>query len=125
MKAIVDEHGPAVVSKRTKQAGDAAPDQWGWVERTVWTQRMLEALENGVKGGVWFSLVDKLYRRTTLDAAWKRVRQAGGAPGSDRQSLGEFEISRGKDHIRWTNKYFRDLGYFSLYDAHCALLQSS
>ena len=37
----------------------------------------------------------------------------------------EKGISRGKDHIRWPNKYFRDLGYFSLYDAHCALLQSS
>jgi len=52
---------------------------------------MLEALEDGVKGDVWFSLIDKVYRRTTLDAAWKRVRQAGGAPGSDRQSLKAFE----------------------------------
>ncbi|MDY6874503.1 MAG: group II intron reverse transcriptase/maturase [Chloroflexota bacterium] len=52
---------------------------------------MLEALEKGVKGGVWFSLIDKVYRRTTLEAAWKRVRRAGGAPGSDRQSLGQFE----------------------------------
>jgi RNA-directed DNA polymerase len=34
-------------------------------------------------------------------------------------------ISRGKDNIRWPNKYFQDLGYFSLYDAHRSLLQSS
>lgn len=34
-------------------------------------------------------------------------------------------ISRGKDNIRRPNEYFRDLGYFSLYDAHRALLQSS
>jgi len=34
-------------------------------------------------------------------------------------------ISRGKDNIRWPNKYFQDLGYFSLYDAHRTLLQSS
>ena len=27
---------------------------------------MLEALEKGVKGGVWFSLIDKVYRPTTL-----------------------------------------------------------
>jgi len=33
-------------------------------------------------------------------------------------------ISRGKDNMRWPNKYFRDLGYFSLYDAHRALRQS-
>jgi RNA-directed DNA polymerase len=24
---------------------------WSWVEATVWTNRMLAALENGVKGG--------------------------------------------------------------------------
>ena len=52
---------------------------------------MLEALERGVKGGVWFSLIDKVYRLKTLEAAWRRVRQAGGAPGSDRQSLEQFE----------------------------------
>jgi RNA-directed DNA polymerase len=52
---------------------------------------MLEALERGVKGGVWFSLIDKVYRPKTLAAAWSRVRRAGGAPGSDRQSLEQFE----------------------------------
>lgn len=82
---------PATVSEETKQAGETCSDRWSWVERTVWTERMLEALEKGVKGGVWFSLIDKVYRRTTLEAAWKRVRRAGGAPGSDRQSLGQFE----------------------------------
>jgi RNA-directed DNA polymerase len=34
-------------------------------------------------------------------------------------------ISGNKDHLRWPNKYFRDHGYFSLYDAHCRLLRSS
>ena len=29
-----------------------------WVVRSVWTGRMLEALDKGVKGGVWFSLID-------------------------------------------------------------------
>jgi RNA-directed DNA polymerase len=91
VKATLYEGKPAVVSQRAKQAGEACSDRWSWVERTVWTERMLEALENGVKGGVWFSLIDKVFRRTTLDAAWKRVRQAGGAPGSDRQSLEAFE----------------------------------
>ena len=42
----------------TKQSGEARPVEWEWVERTVWTERMLEALRNGVKGGVWFSLID-------------------------------------------------------------------
>jgi RNA-directed DNA polymerase len=41
-----------------------------WVETSIWTQRMLTALENGVKGGKWFSLIDKVYRlHTTLGLA--------------------------------------------------------
>jgi len=85
------EKKPAAVPKEAKQAGEACSDRWSWVERTVWTERMLEALQKGVKGGVWFSLIDKVYRPKTLAAAWNRVRQAGGAAGSDRQSLEEFE----------------------------------
>jgi RNA-directed DNA polymerase len=63
------EKKPATVSKEAKQAGETCSDRWGWVEHTVWAERMLKALEKGVKGGVWFSLIDKVYRRTTLDAA--------------------------------------------------------
>ena len=33
-------------------AGDIALG-WKWVERSVWTDRMLMALEQGVKGGRW------------------------------------------------------------------------
>ena len=84
---IKREQRPARVSE-TKQAGEA---RWDWVERAVWTDRMLEALEKGVKGGVWFSLIDKVYRPKTLMAAWRRVRAAGGAAGTDRQSLKAFE----------------------------------
>jgi len=61
------------------------------VERTVWTDRMLEALEKGVKGGVWFSLIDKVYRPRTLTAAWFQVKGKGKAVGSDQQSLEQFE----------------------------------
>ena len=28
-----------------------APREWPWVERSVWTERMLAALGNGVQGG--------------------------------------------------------------------------
>ena len=42
-----------------KQAGDIGA-RWAWVEPAVWTERMLTALENGVKGGKWFSLMDKV-----------------------------------------------------------------
>jgi len=79
------------VLKETKQTGEIRPTQWDWVERSVWTDRMLEALEKGVKGGVWFSLIDKVYRPTTLLAAWFAVKANRGSAGSDRQSIKDFE----------------------------------
>jgi hypothetical protein len=39
------------------------------LEPKVWTMRMLEALVNGVKGGKWFSLIDKVHRSETLRLA--------------------------------------------------------
>src|SRR5271167_3324429 len=41
------------------QGGEAQRD-FAWVEASVWTERMLSALGNGVKGGKWFSLMDKV-----------------------------------------------------------------
>jgi RNA-directed DNA polymerase len=64
--------------------------EWGWVDRTVWTERMLAALDNGVQGGKWFSLIDKVYRPQTLAAAWQQVQANRGAAGIDGQSVGRF-----------------------------------
>ncbi|MEJ5366591.1 MAG: reverse transcriptase domain-containing protein, partial [Desulfosoma sp.] len=79
-----------------KQAVEAA-SRWGWVERNVWTERMLEALERGVKGGKWFSLIDKVSRRTTLEAAWKQVRANKGSAGTDHQGIEEFEVRKDEE----------------------------
>lgn len=62
-------------------------------ERGVWTLKMLEALQNGVKGKVWFSLMDKVYKEGTLQMAWEKVRSNAGACGVDRISVERF----GKD----------------------------
>jgi RNA-directed DNA polymerase len=51
---------------------------------------MLAALENGVKGGKWFSLIDKVYRAETLKAAWQKVQANAGAAGVDGQSVRRF-----------------------------------
>lgn len=75
---------------RAKQAGEARPTKWSWVERMVWTPRMLEALEEGVKGGVWFSLIDKVAHFRTLWLAWERVAANKGSAGSDLQSVEAF-----------------------------------
>ena len=53
---------PVPVPARATQAGET-PARWAWVEPSVWTPRMLTALDTGVKGGVWFSLIDKLAER--------------------------------------------------------------
>ena len=52
---------------------------------------MVSALENGVKGGRWYSLMDKVYAPATLSAAWERVRVNDGAAGVDSQSIERFE----------------------------------
>ena len=44
---------------KVKQGREVAL-QWEWTEASVWTERMLAALERGVKGGKWFSLMDKI-----------------------------------------------------------------
>ena len=61
------------VSATTKQEAESHdleggnnPAEWTWVEGCVWTAPMLAALGNGVKGGKWFSLMDKVYAKKTL-----------------------------------------------------------
>jgi RNA-directed DNA polymerase len=61
------------------------------VEASVWTDRMVSALENGVKGGRWYSLMDKVFAPDTLEAAWDKVQANKGAAGVDGQSIGRFK----------------------------------
>ncbi len=59
---------------------------------------MLAALGNGVKGNKWFSLIDKVYRLRTLEAAWQDVKRNKGAAGVDGQSIKRFE-ARASDYL--------------------------
>ena len=49
------EESPKAVPPAANQFG-YDPLRWAWVEPAVWTERMLTALEQGVKGNRWFSL---------------------------------------------------------------------
>lgn len=80
-----------LVPEGARQGADTPERNWAWVEATVWTERMLSALANGVKGGKWFSLMDKVVRPNTLTAAWQKVASNGGAAGVDRQGIDRFE----------------------------------
>lgn len=87
-----DGRKPEAVLRRDaagKRAGEA-DGGWSWVEPTVWTARMLTTLEQGVKGGKWYSLIDKLYPEATLRAAYARVAANRGAAGVDHVGIEQF-----------------------------------
>lgn len=84
-----ESQAPAVPKAATQGAETHGRD-WSWVEASVWNERMLAALKNGVKGGKWFSLIDKVYRVETLRAAWQKVEGNAGAAGVDGQSVEGF-----------------------------------
>lgn len=81
------------------------PAHWAWVERSVWTDRMLTALERGVKGNVWFSLIDKVTSKANLLAATQSVVSKKGSGGVDHVTTKQFsknaslEIDRLHDEL--------------------------
>lgn len=88
MNRDASQTAPAVPARATQ--GAEARD-WSWVEDAVWTERMVSALVNGVKGGRWYSLMDKVFAPDTLDVAWMKVAANKGASGVDGQSIKRFE----------------------------------
>jgi RNA-directed DNA polymerase len=52
---------------------------------------MLAALENGVKGGMWFSLIDKVSNPKSLWSAWAQVAHNKGCAGTDGITIRQFE----------------------------------
>lgn len=97
---------PAPVTKESKQAGEVRA-RWAWTESSVWTERMLLALENGVKGGQWFSLIDKVYRKRTLRKAFDRVARNRGSAGVDHVSIDRFR-SRLEEELETLSEALRD-----------------
>jgi RNA-directed DNA polymerase len=84
------EEEPSVsVPARDKQAEE---DLWQRhkAERGVWSEPMLVALERGLKGNKWFSLIDKVWSERTLELAWEKVESNAGACGVDGITIGRF-----------------------------------
>lgn len=52
---------------------------------------MLTTLEQGVEGGKWFRLFDKVFAERNLWAAFQQVAKNDGAAGVDHQSVKDFE----------------------------------
>ena len=111
MKTIEKEERPSEVGENPKQDGEVQiRERWRWTEPSVWTERMLTALEKGVKGGKWFSLVDKVYSSENLRASWEKVRSNGGAAGVDRQSIEAYEKEAEKNLVE-LEKILREGNY--------------
>jgi RNA-directed DNA polymerase len=83
------EDKSAEVPGRDRQVEEDLWQRHG-AERGVWTEAMLVALEKGVKGNKWFSLIDKVASARTLAMAWEKVRTNAGACGVDRISVEFF-----------------------------------
>lgn len=65
--------------------------RWAWAQASVWTDRMLTALEDGVKGGVWFSLIDKVCSERNLSSSWSKVAANKGSAGVDHVTVETYE----------------------------------
>jgi len=80
----------ARLAKQGREAAGADVRPLWWAEASIWTDRMVSALGNGVKGGKWFSLIDKAIRPETLKIAWEKVERNKGSSGIDGVSVERF-----------------------------------
>ena len=86
--------------KKMSVPGTAEPfsetrTRWAWAEPAVWTDRMLDALENGIrseKETKWFCLIDKVYSPANLKSAYEKVARNGGAAGVDHLDAKRFAL---------------------------------
>jgi RNA-directed DNA polymerase len=106
----MEQDDVSAVSGKAKQGTEARDPRWWWAEASIWTERMVSALVNGVKGGKWFSLVDKVIRPTTLDVAWRKVARNKGAAGVDDQSIERF-AAQAERYLRELHDSLKDGSY--------------
>jgi RNA-directed DNA polymerase len=100
---MTQQAASGVPEEATQEAEARRRGQWWWTEASIWTERMVSALGNGVKGGKWYSLMDKVVRPTTLEAAWRKVARNHGAAGVDGQSIERFAAQ--------AERYLQELQY--------------
>lgn len=77
---------------------------------SIWTEAMLAALQRGVKGGKWHSLIDKVYRIETLELGWNQVKKNAGAAGVDQISVERF-AQRKDDYLEELSQQLKEGSY--------------
>ena len=71
---------------------------------------MLTALEEGVKGGVWYSLNDKVWLNRNLWSAWSETAANKGSPGVDGISIADYERDV-ESNVEYLSKALREGTY--------------
>ena len=71
---------------------------------------MVRALEDGVKGGVWYTLWDKFATLAALESGFAKVKANDGAAGVDHMSIKDFARDKDK-HLRALHASLRDGTY--------------
>lgn len=111
MQPTLDEQFLSTVSGETLTSPEGeARGRWPRAERAVWTARMLNALQTGVKGGRWHSLIDKVYNPANLEAAYQRVARNKGCAGVDHVNVRQFG-ARKELELEQLHRNLRDATY--------------
>lgn len=82
---------PTVAQQVGEVHAQAARGRWGWTEATVWTDRMLAALEQGANRGVWFRMIDKVFAPKNLWSSWCKSAKNKGSAGVDGITIERYE----------------------------------
>ncbi len=90
--------------------GREVPQKWAWTEAAVWTERMVATLERGIKGGKWFSLMDKVWKKENLQSATQKVLRNKGGAGVDGQSC-ELYRRQGPERLERLQKELQNGRY--------------
>lgn len=112
----MDPKGPRMTEERPASVPPGAPQAGETSSATrhakpwVWTERMLAALANGVKGGKWFRLIDKVFSRRNLDRAFEQVARNDGAAGADHVTVDAFELHL-EENLRTLHEDLRSDAY--------------
>lgn len=87
------DYQPVTVPFAATPAGEPSAVR-EWANPCIWTDRMLTTLQQGVRGGRWHTLIDKVYSPLNLFAASEHVIGNQGAAGMDHQSVADFQAHR-------------------------------
>lgn len=97
MRKVISQFDDLLAVPTAKQSREVQPqrqDQWGWTEASVWTERMLATLERGIKGGKWYSLIDKVWLMENLDSAALKVAKGKSKKKADGKRCRHYAQSR-------------------------------